>query len=180
MCEPSAIRYRETLPLYYCSVTFCLDHKGHRDYSATDGTFYRWLQRNSTEDLQRIRYLELSIRVPFIPPAKTGATKDPSVATINIDLSVTNPDRAVEYLDYYSDCPLMTKPLVRKAIAKIPRVEKKPLVTREVLWDIWEACYFLSRSDPRERRTWPTSAGHMSSTRAKTTLSDGPRMSTTR
>lgn len=101
-----------------------------------------------------MRHLVLRVRVPYIPPPKAGATKDASLAIISIDLNYRQAEEAVVTLGYYSDVPLAIHPFVKKAVTKIPRVEKKPLVSKEVLWELWEACYFLGRSDPRERRSW--------------------------
>ncbi|EME41257.1 hypothetical protein DOTSEDRAFT_176288 [Dothistroma septosporum NZE10] len=101
-----------------------------------------------------MRHLELRVRAPYVPPPKAGAKKDPSIALIDVDLDVPEPEMAMVNLGYYIDRPHVIHSLVRKAIAKISRMEKQPLVTREVLWDIWEACYFLSRADTRESRTW--------------------------
>lgn len=144
---------RESLPFYGSCTIFRILHRGHRDESGFDEYFYRWLQRIAKVEVKYIRRLELKVRVPYVLP-KPGSFLDPSTATISIDLNYPNLDDAVSIRGYYSTCPLAILPWIRKAVSKIPRVDRKPIVSKEVLWDIYEACYLLTRSDSRERRTW--------------------------
>lgn len=144
---------RECLPFYWSCTVFRILHRGHRDDSGFDEYFYKWLQRLKEDDINHIRRLELKIRLPYVLP-KSGSSMDPSVAIINIDLDYPCLDDAISVQGYYRTCPLAIIHWVRKAVLKVSRVDRKPIVSREVLWDIYESCYLLTRSDSRERRTW--------------------------
>ncbi|KAK4493718.1 hypothetical protein PRZ48_014903 [Zasmidium cellare] len=143
----------ETLPFYWSHTIFRILHRGHRENSGFDHFFYKWLQRLRDEDVKLIRHMELKVRVPYVLP-KAGSVMDPSVAVIRIDLNRSDVDEGMNVSGYYKTCPLAILPWVKKAVAKVPRLDRRPIVSREVLWDIYEACYLLTRSDCRERRTW--------------------------
>ncbi|KAF2167081.1 hypothetical protein M409DRAFT_22515 [Zasmidium cellare ATCC 36951] len=143
----------ETLPIYWSHTIFRVLHRGHREDSAFDAYFYTWLQRLRDEDVKLLRHLEFKVRVPYVLP-KPESLRDPSTAIINVDLNCPHVDEGMKVRGYYETCPLAILPWVRRAVAKVPRVERKPIVSKEVLWDIYEACYLLTRSDCRERRTW--------------------------
>lgn len=144
---------RECLPFYWSCTIFRILHRGHRDESGFDEYFYKWLQNIADKDVKSIRHLEVKVKMPYVLP-KPGSVHDPSVAIIKIDLNCPNVDEAMTMHGYYETCPLVIIPWVRKAVSKIPRVDRKAIVSKEVLWDIYEACYLLTRSDCRERRTW--------------------------
>lgn len=144
---------RECLPFYWSCTIFRILHRGHRDESGFDEYFYEWLQKLADKDVKSIRNLEVKVRIPYVLP-KPGSVLDPSVAIINVNLNCPNVDEAMTVHGYYKTCPLAIIPWARKAVSKVARVDRKPIVSKEVLWDIYEACYLLTRSDCRERRTW--------------------------
>lgn len=125
-------------------------------YSSRDSSFYLWLDDLVKINVQHVRRLEIIVAVPFIRPTNIEAADDPSKAVIDIDLNCSAADKAISISGYYGKhSGPMILPYLRKAVSKIPRVERKPLVSAEMLWDIYEACYFVSRSDSTERRKWP-------------------------
>lgn len=144
---------RESLPFYWSCTIFRILHRGHRDDSGFDAYFYEWLQMLTDKDVKAIRRLQLEVRIPYVLP-KPGSGMDPSMAIININLNYPNVAEAMTVQGYYKTCPLTILPWVRKAMSKVPRADRKPIVSKEVLWDIYEACYLLTRSDCRDRRTW--------------------------
>lgn len=107
------------------------------------------------DNVHYIRRLQLMVKVPYVLPAKSGALEDPSQAVITIDLDFADSNRAIVVQGYYRDKGLMILPYLQRALAKVPRLDRKPLISKEILWDIYESCYFIMRADMYERRTWP-------------------------